>query len=204
MHRSQLKYLPLALVLTACDDVDGHDHDGHNHNEHEVITTVRLTFTPDGGSATTFTWADPEDDGSPVIDDITLSADTQYTLAIAFLNELEDPAEDITEEVEDEGVEHQVFLTGTGVEGPASAASPALITVAYADQDDNGLPLGLEHTVSVGAAGTGDLQLVLAHLPEEDGAAVKVDGLAGDVKSDGLGAIPGEADVDVTLPLTVQ
>ena len=33
-----------------------------------------------------------------------------------FLNELEDPAEDITEEVEDESDQHQVFFTGTAAE----------------------------------------------------------------------------------------
>ena len=85
------RIFPLILLLSgACSDVEGDDHD-HDH-ENEVITTVELTFTPQaGGSDLVYTWADPEDDGSPLIDDIVLMDTETYDLSVAFLNELEDP-----------------------------------------------------------------------------------------------------------------
>jgi hypothetical protein len=97
--------LPLSLLslLAACGDVKNPE----EVNAEEVITTIALTFTPtSGGAALEFAWADPENDGSPVIDDILLSDADDYTLTVSFLNELEDPAEDITEEVDAESDQH--------------------------------------------------------------------------------------------------
>ena len=60
------------LFFAACSDVEKDDHDHHDH-EHEVMTTIVLTFTSQAdGSTSEFRWADPENDGSPVIDDIAL------------------------------------------------------------------------------------------------------------------------------------
>ena len=110
------RIFPLALLFTgACKDVEGDDHDHHDH-EHEVITTVELTFTPQtGGDAVVATWADREDDGNPVVDDIVLNIlDAEvYDLSVSFWNELEDPAEDVTPEIADEADEHQVFFTSS-------------------------------------------------------------------------------------------
>ena len=78
-------------------------------NEEEVITTLKLTLTPQGGgSDIVFQLTDSDGDGSnaPVITDgFSLSASTQYTGTVEFLNELQDPAEDITEEVIEESNE---------------------------------------------------------------------------------------------------
>lgn len=198
------KLTPLLLLFTgACSDVeDDHDHD---HDENEVITTVVLTFTPDaGGDDLTFSWADPEDDGSPVIDDIVLpSAD--YTLSVAFLNELEDPAEEITEEIEDESDAHQVFFTGSGVQGPATGTNAnAVITHAYADTDANGMPIGLTNTITSLQTGTGEFTVTLRHMPEEDSTPVKTSSAAEDVASGGFSAIGGDDDALVTFPIEVQ
>ena len=59
------------------------------------------------------TWADPEQDGMPKIDTITLEEGKTYTLTIEVLNELEMPAEDVTKELLDELDEHQFFFTGS-------------------------------------------------------------------------------------------
>jgi hypothetical protein len=193
----------LALVVTACGDPgDDHDHDHDN----EVITTVALTFTPSGGgSALRFAWADPESDGSPVIDAIVLADADDYDVTVAFLNELEDPAEDITEEVADESDQHQVFFTGSSVEGPATGDNAAaVVTQAYADKDVNGLPVGLENTFTTDAAGSGELTVTLRHMPLESGNAVKVAGVAEDVADGGFGSIGGDNDVQVTFDLTVE
>ena len=191
--------LPVALV--GCPDIETPDQEG---NEQEVITTVELTFTPAAGAALVFTHADPERDGAPVIDPIVLPVGA-YTLGVRFLNELEDPAEDITEEVNEENDEHQVLVYGSGVESEATGDNAAaLATVSYDDEDANGLPVGLVHTVDATTAGTAELQLMLRHLPPENDTAAKVASIAADFASGGSTGIGGEVDADVTFPLTVQ
>jgi hypothetical protein len=174
-------------------------------NENEVITTVVLTFSPQaGGGALEFRWADPENDGSPVVDDIALSDANDYDLAVRFLNELEDPAEEITDEVDEESDQHQVFFTGTAVDGPASDNAGAPLTQAYADTDVNGLPVGLNDTIVTNAPGSGTFVVTLRHLPPEDDVAVKVAGLAEDVAAGGIDAIGGDTDAEVRFDLVVQ
>lgn len=199
------RLLPLALLFSAaCADVKGDDHD-HDH-ENEVITTVVLSFAPQGGGDTLeFRWADPEDDGDPVIDDIVLLDADDYDLSVAFLNELEDPAEDLTEEIADEKEEHQLFFTGAAVQSAATGPdASAIVEISYADQDADGLPVGLDNTVTTMAVGSGELLLTLRHLPPESGEAVKVADLAETVASSGFGAIGGDNDVEVRFPLEVQ
>jgi hypothetical protein len=194
--------LPLLGIVTACKDVgeDGSENDG------EVITTVELEFVPVGGGDTVLAaWSDPENDGSPTIDPITLADANDYTLSVAFLNELAEPAEDITVEVEAEGDEHQVFFTGDAVSGPAAGENAsALIGHAYADADGGGLPVGLINDITTLAPGSASLTVTLRHMPPEDGAAVKVDGVAEQVASGGFESIGGDNDVQVTFELTVQ
>jgi hypothetical protein len=193
--------LPVIALVVACSDTSKPE----ETNEEEVITTVTLTFTPAGGdAAVTASWSDVDGDGTPTVDGISLSDASDYTLTVAFLNELEDPAEDITTEVAAESDEHQVFLTGTAVSGPASTASGAFLAHTYADADANGLPVGLENTVATSGTGSGSLIVTLRHLPVEGGVALKTEGLAEQVASDGLGAIPGASDVSVEFAVTVE
>lgn len=195
---------PVLLLLTGgCSDVEDHDHD-HDH-ENEVITTVVLTFTPEaGGEDLVFTWADPEDDGSPVIDEVVLPSG-DYALSVAFLNELEDPAEDLTTEIADESDVHQVFFTGAGVESPATGTNAeALITQSYADTDANGLPVGLSSDIGTLQAGSSEFTVTLRHMPTEDGNDVKTASAASDVASGGFSAIGGDDDAIATFPLVVQ
>lgn len=186
-----LRYLPVAVLLSACVDTPP------TGDDPEVITTVELTFTPAGGGTDVVaSWADPENDGSPVIDSIVLLDTEDYALSVAFLNELEDPAEDITAEIEDEAEHHQIFFTGTALD---------VITVDYADTDSGGLPIGLANDVTTDATGTGELTVTLRHLPDEGGVAVKVAGLAETVAADGdFSGIPGDTDASVTFPVTVE
>jgi hypothetical protein len=193
--------LVLPAALAGCPDIEKPD---EPINEREVITTVELTFTPAAGAALVFAHADPENDGAPVIDPIVLPVGA-YTLGVRFLNELEDPAEDITEEVQEESDEHQVLVYGSGVESEATGDNAAaLAAIGYDDEDANALPVGLAHTVVATTAGTAELQLMLRHLPPENGTAAKSDAVAGDFASGGSVAIGGEVDADVTFPFTVQ
>lgn len=192
----------LALsLLAACGD-DGHDHD---HNENEVITTVVLELAPSGGGAPVIaTFDDPDGDGGapPTIDDLALVAGTTYTTTVRFQNRLEDPAEEITDEVRDESDQHQVFFTGTAVDGPASSHPGAPLTHSYADTDANGLPIGLTSTL-VAAAGTGELTVTLRHLPPLNGTATKTAEIAADVAAGGFAAVPGSTDAQVTFSVSV-
>lgn len=175
----------MLTVFTACDSDDPEP-----VNEEELITTVTLTFTNTANAqdvvTANFRDLDGEGGNAPTIDGITLSANATYTLTVQFLNELETPAEDITEEVEEEDEEHQVFFVAGG---------GAAFTYAYGDEDGNGNPLGLTGTATTGAAGSGNLQVLLLHEPNKSASGVS----AGDPANAG-----GESDVDVTFSLTIQ
>jgi hypothetical protein len=201
-----IRTIPILLgcfgLFSACNDVDDPT-DGENPEE--VITTVTLTFTPQaGGTALAFTWADPENDGAPVIDPIVLPDADDYDLSVAFVNELSSPPEDITIEVQSEGDQHQVFFTGTAVEGPATGENAAaVVTHAYADTDANGFPIGLENTITTVGVGSGTFDVLLRHMPAEPDP-LKTGGLAEEAATNGLDSLPGDTDVSVEFDLTVE
>ncbi len=198
--RIPLFFGTLAL-LAGCADVDDHDHD----HDHEVITTITLTFTAQGsGDVVEASWADPENDGSPVIDDIVLLDSEDYDLDLTILNQLEDPAEDVTPEIETEATEHQIFFLGSAVDGPSGTDSSAVVTHAYEDDDGEGNPLGLANSIVTDAVGSGVMRVVLRHMPLEDGNSVKTNSLAADVASGGVEALPGDTDFDIEFDLEVQ
>jgi hypothetical protein len=196
----------LSLSLGACID-DG----GPNDDDNEIISRVELTFTPETGAPLVFAFDDPDGDGgvSGVAERIELAADTTYALSIRFENGLADPPEDLTEEIEAEAEQHLVFVLGD-VAGPASTVVPALLTHAYADlESDYGtnaigedLPVGLRNTVSTDAAGTGELRIILRHLPELNGEPQKSGELPG-AFADG-DDLPGAVDVDVVFELVIS
>ena len=200
------------LILPACgnEDHDDHDHHGHGHHGHdhdpnEVMTTVKLNFVPEsGGETLTFGWADPENDGDPVIDPIVLTEGETYTVNIEILNELEDPAEDVTIELREELDEHQFFFTGDAVASPANEATAAIITQEYADEDANGDPVGLANTIVATAAGNGEMTLMLRHMPPVNDTPVKTSGLADLVKNGDVASLPGNVDIEVTFDVTVE
>lgn len=186
-------------LLVACDDGGG------GGNEEEVITTVTLTFTPAGGGAAVVAeFDDPDGDGGnpPTTDPVDLAAGTTYTLTVGFQNRLETPPEEITDEVRDEGVEHQVFFTGTAVNGPATSNPAAPLTHSYGDQDAAGNPLGLTSTIAA-TAGTGTLTVTLRHMPPVNGVAVKTATTAAELKAGGFTAIGGENDAQVDFAVAV-
>ncbi len=219
---ARLPHLAPALLLSTClaaacdsgsDGGDGGDTDGHDDAETEVITTVTLAFTPDdGGPVVTAAFSDPDGDGgeSGTSDPVTLTAGTSYALSITFANDFDDPPEDITVEIEAEAEEHQIFVYGTAVAGPATAATTGPLVQAYADaESDYGtnavgddLPVGLRHTIMASEAGTGELSVMLRHLPELNGQPQKTAGLAESYASGGT--LPGEPDANVTFQVTVQ
>ncbi|MGB1211536.1 hypothetical protein CLV86_0190 [Lacinutrix venerupis] len=181
----------LSLFLaTSCSDDDDNITIPVPVNEEELITTVNVTLTPNGGgTAITFQMQDLDGDGpnNPVFtypDDLTnavLDAGVTYNGEIQLLNETEDPAEDITEEVEEEDDEHQFFYT---------ASSSLDLTTEYANFDGDNNPLGTEFTVTTGAASTGTLTFTLRHEPTKPNT--------------GLSDAGGETDVEVAFSIEIQ
>lgn len=196
--------LPLALAVVATAAC-GHDDSQFQGNESEVITTVLLSFTPQaGGSPTLAVFDDPDGDGgeAPTIDAVELAPGI-YSLEVALENRLEFPPEDITIEVADESAVHQIFFTGTAVEGPAANNVGAPLLHSYGDQDANGLPLGLVNDVSA-ATGSGNLTVTLRHLPPVAGINVKTAATSSQVRDSGFAGIGGSSDAQVTFPVVVQ
>lgn len=176
-----------ALLITSCSDDD--DAGPEEVNEEEVITTMTVTLTPTGGgSAVVLQSQDLDGDGPPnAPPEITVSgnlvAESTYEGEIELLNETETPAEDVTEEVEEEGDEHQFIFEATG----------SIETIEYDDVDANGNPVGgIEFTLTTGgAAGNATLAITLRHEPTKP--------------NDGtLAGAGGETDITQTFAVTVE
>ncbi|GGD35904.1 type 1 periplasmic binding fold superfamily protein [Flavobacterium orientale] len=156
--------------------------------EEEVITTAIVTLTG-GGETITLTSRDLDGDGpNPPVLTISgnLSVNTTYSGMIQFLNELESPAEDITEEIEEKDLEHQVFYQ----------ISNSLGNFTYTDFDSQGNPLGLEFLLVTGAnPGTGNITVTLRHLLNKNAAGV----------SDGnIANAGGSTDIEVVFPVVIN
>lgn len=179
MKKLILPVVFLAAIFTACDKEDP-----VIPNEEELITTLIYRLEPlGGGDIVELKFQDLDGDGGdpPVISNPPLQANMTYQGSITLLNELETPAEDITEEVEEESLEHQIFYV----------IDPLKVEIEYVDQDAEGNPLGILTSLSTGGATTGDLTIVLRHEPTKPN----------DGTPEGAG---GETDIEVTFSLTVQ
>lgn len=175
----------LALISIAFVSCSSDDDTPAPVNEEEVITTLTATLTTTG-STITLTSQDLDGDGpdAPVITvSSALAANTTYTGSLDLLNETEDPAESITEEIEEEDDEHQFFFTSS------------LVSTSYLDMDADGNPVGLLFTVTTTDAGTGNLTITLRHEPAKSAEGVS----DGDITNAG-----GETDIVVTFPITVE
>ncbi len=170
----------LSLTVFSCTD------DSDPVNEEEVITTMTVTLSANAvGTPVELKYVDLDGDG-PNAPEITVSgslkAGTDYNGSIVLLNETESPAENITEEVEEEDDEHQFFYTvGAGLNADAE----------YANFDGDGNPLGTAFVLKTGAAGSGDLTFTLRHEPKKPNNGTLSD--AG-----------GETDISASFTLTVE
>lgn len=179
-----LPFFATGAFLTGCDNDDPDP-----VNEEELITTVTFTLTPQGGGdPVVFQFKDPDGIGgaAPTVSVDTLAPGTAYAGTLTLLNESVTPAEDIGDEVEEEGEAHQFFFqVSAGLE----------LTVTYNDQDAGGNPIGLKTNWTTGAAGTGTLKVILRHEPDKNAAGVA----DGDITQAG-----GETDVEVEWPVVIQ
>lgn len=157
-------------------------------NEEEVITTLIYTLTPDSsGAPVIFSFQDLDGDGgnAPVITEGTLSAGTTYNGSLQLLNELSNPVDDITIEIEAEAEDHQFFF-------PTTVSD---INLSYNDLDSNGHPIGLATILATNGNNTGTLTIILRHEPNKSASGVS----DGDITNAG-----GETDIEVTFNVEIK
>ncbi len=155
-------------------------------NEEEVITTMIVTLTPATGGDAVILQTQDLDGNGPNAPEVTVSgnlnANATYNGSIVLLNETVSPAENVTEEVEEEDEEHQFFYTvGNGLN----------VTLEYANFDDDGNELGTEFNLMTGAASSGSLTFTLRHEPMKPNEG-------------NLSAAGGETDLSATFNVAVE
>lgn len=169
------------IFVTSCDSDDP-----EIPNEEELITTVTVTFTPNDTKEETVEviYEDLDGDGGVVatITSGTLVSNMEYSTSIELLNEQESPADDITEEVEEESDEHQFFFV---IEDTLDA------TFSYDDEDSDGNPVGLSTTWVTGEASNGTITVILRHEPTKPN-----DGTPSDAG--------GESDIEIEFEFTIE
>lgn len=184
-----LKYIYILPLLTLFFVACSNDDDAPEPiNEEEVITTLIATLVPVSGPTLTLTTRDLDGDG-PNEPNITVSgnfaANTTYNGSLNLLNETVSPPESITNEIEEEGDEHQFFFQATN----------NIATFTYTDSDANDKPIGLNFRLTTGNAGTGEITIILRHEPNKSASGVE----EGNIANAG-----GETDISVTFNVTVQ
>ena len=177
------KYALLAstLIFASCSDDD--DNTPDPVNEEEVITTMTITLDS-GSDQVELQFQDLDGDGpdaATVTVSGSLNANTVYDGSIILLNETEMPAENVTEEVEEEDDEHQFFYTvGSGLD----------VSTEYTNFDGDGNPLGTAFILTTGAASSGSLTFTLRHEPNKPNT--------------GLEDAGGSTDIEVSFDLVVE
>lgn len=158
-------------------------------NDEELITTVQLfkisEIMPDSLMAS-FRDLDGSGGNDPEWVNPIFIAHSTYSLKWVFLNETTNPPDDISVEIMDEAVDHQIFYL----------SSPGLTMVsAYVDEDENGNPLGLQFKLQTGEPSAGKWKLVLRHLPDKFAVGVS----AGIMENAG-----GETDIEISFDAAIQ
>ncbi len=201
LTKSSIYALALSgLLMSGCKKDDG---DPEPENELEVITDVTLIFTnvDDTTEVVRARAQDPDGEGIEdleILDEINLDVNKNYTLTFEILNALEDPAEDIGDEILDEDDEHQIFFgftsnsftspLGDGNIGDGKASDP----INYNDEDENGNKVGLNTSWETSSAilNDGMFRVILKHQPG--------------VKTSSSDSEDGDTDFDLEFVLNIQ
>ena len=192
-----LLYAVLTLfIFTACEEDEAAPEE---ENEVEVFTDVKLIFMAQSGTGDTVVVAAQDPDGAgvqelQVLGAINLKANTNYFLSMIIENCLEDPCEDMNEEIAEEAEEHQFFFAFTndaftspvGNGNMDNASDP----INYIGFDGNGNPVGLKTNWTTGSASTGTFTVQLQHQP--------------DVKTATSGSTDGDTDFALTFNLNIN
>lgn len=158
--------------------------------EQELITTIKLNVTGDGGFSKTFTYKVENGFGSTtqgniIKDDIVLAPNKTYNVSVELLNEKVSPVENITEEVVGESDEHLFLFQSNPATGNGA------ISFSDGSKDANGSPFNQAIKFNTATAGDGALTLTLKHQPTNKAATTP-------------DAAGGETDVEATFAVKLQ
>lgn len=182
MKQSSIIFAALVSAIVLTNTGCKKDTDTDN-NEVELITTVKLAFTPvAGGTSTTFMYKDTDGAGgnAATIDSIKLEKDKEYNVLLTLADDSKTPSEDITGEVQAEKEDH-IFIY--------SPTPTALFHhINLLDVDANNKPVGLStewHCEN--AAGTGNVRIRLKHNADKNTPETT-----------------GNTDLDILFPVKIQ
>jgi hypothetical protein len=182
--------LALAMGMTSCKKDKDEVPAPAKPNENELITTVKLLsvdeYSEEAEILQEFTWRDLDGDGPKAptqIDTVKLVSNSNYKFVLLLLDETKTPADTISEEVLEEGDEHQFFFKNTG---------GLDLEYSYEDADENGVPIGIAFSAQTKLAASGGLNIVLKHQP-----GVKPKEGKGDESK-------GSTDINITMPVKVS
>jgi hypothetical protein len=176
-----LAFAAIAFSLNSCKP----DTNSCDNCETELITTLNVQLTDSAtGTVSHYIFRDLDGDGAnaPVqFDTLQLLANHTYNASFFILDESKTPADTTSNQILEEGNDHQFFYHPTGIN----------VSFTYNDHDSHTppMPIGLQSKWYVGAAtGNGKIEIVLKHQP-----GIK----------DGNEAT-GEVDLDVTYNAVVH
>ncbi len=183
---SILTIIALTIFMVGCKKDDDSPTPADNSNppahEEELITSAILSFVDTAGvqPSVQFAFRDPDGDGGNAPtqhDTIRLVANTYYNATIQLLNEAENPADDITLEIQQEDDEHLFCY------------SPSNTNVSVVRTDTDGTyEVGIATFWSTGASANGETTVTLKHQPGvKDGSCA-----------------PGDTDIEVSFITEVQ
>lgn len=173
------------MAFTACSNDD--EDIPEIINQEELITTVEIELVPKNGTQSIFlTYKDMDGNGpnEAIVTGAELAINTTYNGTITLLNESSNPAENISQEVKEEGLDHQFFYSNT-----------LNISTSYSDKDAKGNPVGLTFELQTTEKASGSFTVVLRHEPNKTAQGVST----GNIENAG-----GETDILVTYPLSVN
>ena len=171
-------------------------------NETELITTMKVTLhDTTTHTKTTYVFSDLDGPGgNPAVFGGTNQSDSVinilsnhvYKATILLLDQTKNPVDTISNEVEEEGVDHMLFFNSTNPSGtPYSVYLPnSMTTIKYLDLDANNRGIGLSTlwTAPSMMMNKSSLLIELKHQPK--------------VKNGTFA--PGETDIQVTFKLKVN
>ena len=186
------------FAITSCNKKDNAVVVPQPVNEDEVITTVKLVLTPEGGGTVVTLQSrdlDGEGPGMPVVTPGApiLALNKTYDGEVIVLNESVTPAKNTSAEILSEAADHQFFYQTTGTLPMFAYTNVALQPTNF---DTNGKPVGFLTKFVTTTASSGSLKITLRH----QGDKSKPNVVNGDITN-----ATGETDFEVTFPnISVQ
>ena len=151
--------LSLSLAFSSCEKDNNKVNNPPSQNNQEVITSLLIICEDQNGNLLQFAYSDPDGDGGNSFlrfDTIRLAANTSYLTSVLFLDESKSPTLDLTDEIQAEASDHQVFYEKSQGLG---------MNVFYNDLDSEGRPLGIHTSWETTTNSTGILTILLKHQP---------------------------------------